>query len=83
MSTLCPDVLLKKYDGEIREYARQLVMFQDENKRLRAGLDEADDLLSCAEASQDMEGATAEEWDEQVDGWRQRYGYGSPDETKP
>lgn len=48
----------------------------DEIERLRKALDEADDLLSCAEASQELESATAEDWDDQVDAWRARNGYG-------
>jgi hypothetical protein len=48
-----------------------------EIRRLRDELAAADDLLSCAEASQDLEGATAEDWDGQMDAWRKRNGFGS------
>ena len=60
-----------------------VVALADEIERLRAALDEADDLLCCADASEDLEGATAEEWDEQKEAWRQRHGFGKESAPEP
>ncbi|MDE2098643.1 MAG: hypothetical protein KGL39_15420 [Patescibacteria group bacterium] len=53
-----------------------------EAERLRTELDAADDLLSCAQAAENLEGATAEEWDEQMDAWRSRNGFGAETERE-
>lgn len=59
-----------------------------EIERLRRELNTADDLLCCSDASESLENATPEDWQRQVDAWRDRNGFADrfltnelPDET--
>ena len=66
---------IRRLRAELREQegypgiAHDFEQCRQERDRLRAALDEADDLLCCAEAAENLEGATAEDWQEQCDGW--------------